>query len=99
LQKSSLIQVRVTGVSSLRDVIGKDTLVHLKRGSTAGDLIDKLEEEFGSTYRKMMGEGLKDTIRKLFNLSINGKLPTPGRNFDEALNDGDEILLFQWTGA
>jgi molybdopterin converting factor small subunit len=99
VDKSSLIQVRVTGVSSLREIIGKDTLVSLKSGSTAGDLVDKLEEEFGSTYRKMMGEGLKDTIKKLFNLSINGKLPSPGRNFNEALNDGDEILFFQWTGA
>ena len=96
---TSLIQVRVTGVSSLREVIGNDTLVTLNGGSTVGDLIDRLEEEFGSTYRKMMGEGLKDTIKKLFNLSINGKLPSPGRNFDEALSDGDEILFFQWTGA
>jgi len=96
---TSLIQVRVTGVSSLREVIGNDMLVTLNGGSTVGDLIDRLEEEFGSTYRKMTGKGLKDTIKKLFNLSINGKPPTPGRNFDEALSDGDQILFFQWTGA
>ena len=99
MEKASLIQVRVTAVSSLREVIGNGSLVSLISGSTTGDLIDKLEEEFGSTYRKMMGEGLNDTIRKLFNLSINGKLPAPGRNFDEVLNDGDEVMFFQWTGA
>ena len=96
---SSIIQVRVTGVSSLREVIGNDALVSLNDGTTVGDLIDKLEEEFGSTYRKIMGEGLKDTIKKLFKLSINGKIPRPVQNFDEALRDGDEILFFQWTGA
>ena len=99
MDKPSLIQVRVTGVSSLREVIGKHALVSLNRGSTVGDLIDKLEEEFGSTYRKKTREGLKDTIRTLFTMSINGKIPTPIRNFDEALSDGDEIVFFQWTGA
>jgi molybdopterin converting factor small subunit len=99
VDKSSLIQVRVTGVSSLREIIGDDTLVSLNSGSTVGDLIDRLEEEFGSTYRKMTGEGLRDNIKKLFTLRINGKLPSPGRIFDEVLSDGDEILFFQWTGA
>ena len=99
MDKRPLIQVRVTGVSSLREVIGKDTLVSLRSGSTVGDLVDRLEEEFGSTYRKITKEGLKDTIRRLFKLSINGKAPPPIQNFDELLNDGDEILFFQWTGA
>ena len=89
----------MTGVSSLREVIGKDALVSLNSGSTVGDLIDKLEEEFGSTYRKEMREGLKDTIEKLFALSINGKVPSPLQNFDVALSDGDAIVFFQWTGA
>ena len=99
MDKSSLIQVRVTGVSSLREVIGKDALVSLNSGRSVSDLIDKLEEEFGSIYRKRMRVGLRDTIRKLFTLSINGKVPTLVQNFDEALSDGDEIVFFQWTGA
>lgn len=99
MDKSSLIQVRVTGVSSLREIIGRDALVNLNSGSTVSDLIDKLEEEFGSTYRAVTGEGLKDVMKKLFTLSINGKVPTPIRNFDEALGDGDEVVFFQWTGA
>jgi molybdopterin converting factor small subunit len=99
VNKSSVIHVRVTGVSSLREVIGNDTVISLNRGSTVSDLIDKLEQEFGPTYRKMTGAGLKETIRKLFKLSINGKLPLSEQDFDEALADGDEILFFQWTGA
>ena len=99
MDKSSLIKVRVAGVSSLREVIGKDSLVILNSGSTVSDLIDKLEEEFGSTYRKRMRERLRDTIRKLFTLSINGKVSTPLQNFGEALSDGDKIVFFQWTGA
>jgi molybdopterin converting factor small subunit len=99
VDKSSLIQVRITGVSSLREVIGKEAFVNLNSGSTVEDLIDKLEEEFGPAYRKRTGEGLKDTMRKLFTLTINGKILTPIRNFDAALGDGDEIVFFQWTGA
>ena len=83
----------------MRLVIGEGKVVGLKSGGTTGDLIDKLEEEYGSAYRKITGEGLKDTVQKLFNLSINGKLPAPGRNFNEMLNDGDDILFYQWTGA
>ena len=93
------IQVRVKAVSSLGDVIGDGTLVSLKCGSTVSDLIDKLEEEFGLTYRTKTGEGLRETIRKLFNLSINNKPPTPGRPLDENLNDGDQVVFYQWTGA
>jgi molybdopterin converting factor small subunit len=99
VDKPSIIEVRVTGVSSLSEVIGKDALVSLNSGSTVYDLIEKLEEEFGSTYRKRTKEGLKDTIRRLFTLSINGQVPTPIRNLDEPLSDGDEIVFFQWTGA
>jgi molybdopterin converting factor small subunit len=99
VDETSSIQVRITAVSSLGEVIGNDTLVSLNSGSTVGELIDKLEEEFGSTYRKITGEGLKGTIKKLFNISINGKLPTPVRPLDEILCDGDEIVFFQWTGA
>jgi molybdopterin converting factor small subunit len=99
VDETSPIQVRITAVSSLGEVIGNNTLVSLNSGSTVGELIDKLEEEFGSTYKKNTGEGLKDTIKKLFNISINGKLPTPGRPLDETLCDGDEIVFFQWTGA
>ncbi len=99
MDNPSIIHIRVTGVSTLGEVMGKSALVSLNSGSTVGDLIDKLEEEFGSTYRKRTREGLKDTIRRLYTLSINGKLPTPIRNFDEALSEGDDIVFFQWTGA
>jgi molybdopterin converting factor small subunit len=99
MSRSSFIQVRVNGVSSLRDVIGKDAIVSLDSRSTVDDLINRLEEEFGSTYKNMTGEGLKDVIKRLFTVSINGKLPTPIRNFNEILSDGDEIVFFQWTGA
>ena len=99
MNKGSLIEVRVTGVSSLREVIGKHALVSLNSGSTVGDLIDKLEEEFGSTYRRRTEEGLRDTIKRLFTPSINGRIPTPIRKFDEPLSEGDEIVFFQWTGA
>lgn len=99
MDKSSLIQVRVTGVSSLREIIGRDTLVTLNSGSTVTDLINKLQDEFGSTYRTVTGEDLVAVMKNLFTLTINGKVPTPIRNFNEILNNGDEVVFFQWTGA
>lgn len=46
------IRDRVTGVSAQREIIGKDTLVTLRSGSTIGDLMDGLEGELGSAYRR-----------------------------------------------
>ena len=95
----SFIQVRVGGVSALRDIIGKDRLVMLRSGSTLGDLIDKLEEQFGSTYKALIGERLEDSLRKRFNLLHNGQFITPEQNLHKPLNDGDEILFFQLAGG
>jgi molybdopterin converting factor small subunit len=47
----------------------------------------------------MVGEGLGDSIRKRFNMLINGVVTTPAQNLDKPLNDGDEILFFQLAGA
>jgi len=97
--RGSLIQVRVGGVSALRGVIGKDTVVVLKSGSTLGDLFTKLEERFGLVYKELVGENMEDSLRKRFNLLYNGQVIPPQENLNKALSDGDEILFFQLAGA
>jgi len=94
-----IIQVRVTGVSSLRSVIPKGIIMSLNRGNTVKDLIGQLEEEFGSIYKKQTNEDLRDALTKLFTLTINGKLASPRSNLSQVLKDGDQIVFFQWTGA
>jgi len=95
----TLLQVRVSGVSALRGIIGKDMLVTLRSGSTIDDLINKLEEECGPAYREMIGEALGDSIRKRFNMLLNGVVTNPAQNLDKSLNDGDEIMFFQLAGG
>ena len=99
MTRSSLIQVRVSGVSALREILGKDTVVVLPNGSTVGDLLGKLEEQFGAAYREMVGERLQDSLRRRFYLLYNGQVMPPEQNLDRALSNGDEIVFFQWTGA
>ena len=93
------IQVRVTGMSSLRSVIRKGTPISMNHGNTVKDLIGQLEEEFGSIYKRQTNEDLTDVLSKLFTLTINGKLASPRLKLSQVLKDGDEIVFFQWTGA
>jgi len=95
----ALIQVRVSGVSALREVIGKNTAVTLKSGSTLGDLLNKLEEKFGSAYKKITGERLEYSLKRRFNVLYNGRAIPPEDNLDKTLGDNDELLFFQLAGA
>jgi molybdopterin converting factor small subunit len=83
----------------LKDAIGRDAVIVLDGGSTVGDLINKLDEEYGATYREKMGETLKDSIMKRFNLLVGGKVLVPSRDIATPLKDGDEVLLFQFVGG
>ena len=93
------IQVRVSGVSALREIIGKDTTVNLESGSTLRDLFAELEERFGSTYRELVGESMQESLTKRFNLLYNGEVIPPEDNLDMILRDGDELVFFQLAGA
>jgi len=99
MDRYSLIQVKVSGVSALREIIGKGTPVILKSGSTVGDLINKLDEKFGSDYKEIVGEELGYSIRKRFNLLINDVVTAPLQNLGKGLSDGDKIVIFQLAGG
>ena len=99
MDESSFIHVKVGGVSALRDIIGKERLVDLKRGGTVCDLINSLDEKFGSAYMQMIGEGLAYALRKRFNMILNGVVTAPAANLETVLNDGDEVVFFQLAGA
>ena len=86
-------------MSALRKILGKDTVVVLPNGSRVGDLLSKLEEQFGAAYREMVGERLEDSLRRRFYLLYNGQVMPPEQNLDRVLSNGDEIVFFQWTGA
>jgi molybdopterin converting factor small subunit len=99
LDVRSQIEVRVSGVSALRGIIGNDTVVVLKTGSALGDLFTQLEEQFGSAYRELVGEGMECSLRKRFNLLYNGQFMPPEENLNKVLSEGDEIVFFQMAGA
>jgi hypothetical protein len=76
VSRTPAIRVRVTGVSALRDVIGRDRIISLNSGSTVGNLLDELEGDFGSAYKEMMGEGLTASLKKRFSMLLNGQKNT-----------------------
>jgi molybdopterin converting factor small subunit len=96
---SASIQVRVSGVSALREIIGKDKVVGLKSGNTLSDLLEKLEEQYGSAYRDLVGERMVDSLKNRFNLIYNGDIIPPTENLGKVLSDGDELVFFQLAGA
>lgn len=95
----SSIQVRVTGVSALRDMIGEGEFLTLRNGSTLEELFKLLDERHGAAYRKLVGERLEESLKRRFNMLYNGKFLTPNQNLNKTLNDGDEIVFFQMAGS
>ena len=95
----AVIQIRVRGVSALRSIIGRDTVVTLKNGSTIRDLVTNLERNFGTTYKEVAGEELSGSIMRRFSMLLNGVFMSPEQNVDMKLNDGDEIVFFQLAGG
>jgi len=97
--KFSKIRVIVSGVSALKEILGTNTSVILDDGSSVGDLIARIEELFGSPYRKLNEEGLTDSITRRFKLTVNGEILSPTEDSDKPLRNGDTILFFQLTGS
>ena len=97
--RTSTIRVRVTGVSALRDIIGRERIIILDKGSTVGKLLDELEGNLGPAYRKSVGEGLGASLMKRFSMFLNGVFMSPEQNLERTLNDYDEIVFFQLAGA
>ena len=97
--RTPVIRVRVTGVSALRNIIGRDRIIILNNGSTVGKLLDELEGNFGPVYKEMVGEGLTDSLKKRFSMLLNGVFMSPEQNLERTLNDHDEIVFFQLAGA
>jgi molybdopterin converting factor small subunit len=93
------IRVTVSGVSALREIIGKNMVVVLRNHSTVRDLMEELEKNCGSVYKEKTGEELTYSIRKRFSLLMNGIFMSPEEALDRLLSDGDEIMFFQLAGA
>jgi len=97
--RTPAIRVRVTGVSALRDIIGRDRIIILSNGSTVGKLLDELECDFGPAYKEIVGEGLTASLKKRFSMLLNGVFMSLEQNLGRTLNDHDEIVFFQLAGA
>jgi molybdopterin converting factor small subunit len=95
MNSSPPIKIKPNAVSALKEAIGGDIFVTLYEGNTIGDLINTLDQEHGTAYRRTAGGNLKDSIMKRFDMVLNGRPFRPARNIAQPLNDGDEVLLFQ----
>jgi molybdopterin converting factor small subunit len=74
-------------------------IIVLNDGGTIDDLINRLDQAYGSAYRQRMGEDLRGSIIRRFNFAINGKVHLPSQNIEEPLSDGDHVLFFQSNGG
>jgi molybdopterin converting factor small subunit len=99
VEKSSVIRVKIGTVSVLREIMGRSLTLYLNSGNTIGDLIKRLDDEYGPAYTKQTGESLKDSVMKRYNIIVNGKIIRPAENSDRPLNENDELIFLQWAGG
>jgi molybdopterin converting factor small subunit len=88
---------RVRTVSALKETLSGDAVVILSSGSAIGDLINKLDKEYGTIHSKTTS--IKESVVKRFNMLVSGRVLIPSQSIDRPPKDDDEVSLFQFAGG
>lgn len=94
------LRVKISVFSILRKVMGKESFhMDLREGATLEDLIEELSKIHGEAFRREVGRDMMESLKKGFNIFVNGKIRDAFKEKDLGLKDGDEILIVQPIGG
>lgn len=92
----SLLKVRISVYSDLRQIIGKPSLVlDLRDDSTLQELIYQLNVEYGEGYRMETGKSLTDALEKDFNIIINGRRVNLPSDMRLKMKENSEVVILR----
>ncbi len=88
------MKVRVQYLGYIKNMLNKrEDQIELKEKASLSELLNKLAEIYGKTFRKDVYEpGMKD-VKMGFSVTINGLLMAQLGGIDAKLNEGDNIIL------
>ena len=88
------LKVRVQYLGFIKNMLNK-TGEHfeLKEGASLSDLLNKLAEIYGASFKKEVYEPGANKIKTGFSVTINGIFIGQLGGLDAKLSDGDQILL------
>ncbi|MBW2030455.1 MAG: MoaD family protein [Deltaproteobacteria bacterium] len=99
-EKGSVIKVTVRTILDLKRLIGSERVtLPLERGSTLGDLVRALIEEFGQGLASRIVDESTGKPYPYLRFVVNGRDIAFLQAFDTVLNEGDEILIIPPVGG
>lgn len=85
------MKVKIELFATLRELIGKDTLV-IENVSNVRELIESLIEMFGMEIKEVLMEG--DRSKEFVKILVNGKDIRTLKGMDTELKNGDVVSIF-----
>lgn len=90
-------EVTVKLFASVREAIGKGTVE--MTADTIDDLIQKLKQKFGTSFRKVAIDEESGRLRRFYSCMINGKRIELLDGYNTQLKEGDRVAIFPPVGG
>jgi molybdopterin synthase sulfur carrier subunit len=91
-----MIEVRI--FATLRQLVGqKEVEVQLQPGSTVGDILTQLAEQYPDLGERLLDE--HGSLQSSINVLVNGRNISFLDGLDTAVQDGDRLALFPAVGG
>ena len=82
--------IKVKVPTQLREATGGEATVSVERGTTVGEVLDALYEQFGELRERIADDG---GLRRFVNVYIGGEDIRFLDGLETSVNDGDEVTI------
>jgi len=88
------MKVRVQYLGFIKNMLNKnEDHIELEESTSLSDLLNKLAEIYGASFRKEVYEPEVKKIKTGFSVTINGQFIGQVGGLDAKLSDGDHVIL------
>lgn len=94
-----MVKVEFSLFSILRSIVGEKSVAVEIVGNTLSDALNEFTKRFGDTFKETTGEDMGESIKREFNIFVDGRLIQPREIDDYKVQDGSNITLLQPVGG